>query len=89
VDRLADKARGVDVFEQRRIVWPKARKTRARGMRADRRAVNAAAQISQIVVTRAGEGRCLKGEQFAVALGQGDKGIGIGQGAGEELALAL
>ena len=89
MDRLADKARGVDVFEQRRIVRPKARKARARGMRTDRRAVNTTAQISQIVVKRAGEGRSLKGEQFAVAIAQGDKGVGIGQGAGEELALAL
>src|ERR1051326_768695 len=68
---------------------PKRAKARARGMRADRRAVNPAAQIGEVIVIRAGEGRGLEGDKFTVAVNQGDKRIGVGQGAGEELALAL
>ena len=81
MDRLADEARGVDVFEQRRIVRPEAREIRSGRMRADRRAVNAAAQICQVVVKGARQGRGFARQQFPVAQTQGDEGVGVGQRA--------
>src|SRR5712675_569783 len=62
VDRLADEAGGVDVFEQRRVVRAEARETGAGRMRADWRAVNAAAQIGQIVFVGGGQGRGAVGD---------------------------
>src|SRR5207302_410476 len=71
VDRLADEAGGIEVFEQRRIVRAEARETGAGGMRADRGTVNTAAQIGQIVMMRSGQGRGLVGDELAVAKAQG------------------
>jgi hypothetical protein len=89
VDRLADEAGGVDVFEQRRVVRAEAREAGAHGMRPDRRAVDAAAQIGQIVLVGGGQGRGAVGNEFAVAIAQGDEGVGVGGSAREQLALAL
>lgn len=58
-------------------------------MGVDRRAVDASSKVGEIVVVESRQGRGLVRHQLAVAVAQGDEIVGVGQGAGQQLALAL